>query len=289
MFVGLIWVSAFLISCNDFVIMVSTITWYFSRKTDHGEEGHSNVWEGFHWIYRYNGGTLAFGALVLSVVWVIRGFFEWLGEKLHEKTGENCCVRCCLACCMCCLDCTDRFIRYLTENAYIYCALSGDSFCPSALHSFMLMLKNSAKFAFVASVSNMFMYLAKISVSFLVVLTCWAIINAMKNGITELDEAFGPLFVIFLVSYIISAIFISVFHTSANTILQCFLVDRECAKKMGHVDAQHVPHTLLKFIEEYCKEEHLEVEGLPPSDKGEVAQTYEAPNADATLAEDSAA
>mmetsp|Transcript_24805 Transcript_24805/g.17505 ORF Transcript_24805/g.17505 Transcript_24805/m.17505 type:complete len:263 (-) Transcript_24805:792-1580(-) len=53
MFVGLIWVSAFIVSCNDFVIIVSTITWYFSKKTDHGEEGHSSVWQGFHWIYRY--------------------------------------------------------------------------------------------------------------------------------------------------------------------------------------------------------------------------------------------
>lgn len=168
---------------------------------------------------------------------------------MHEKSSENCCAKCMLATCLCCLDCTDRFIRYLTENAYIYSALSSDSFCTSALHSFMLMLKNSAKFAFVASVSDTFMILAKISVSFLVLLTCWAIMAAMKSGIAVEDESFGPLFVIFLVSYLVTSIFISIFHTSANTILQCFLVDRDIALQMGHMDAQHVPHTLIKFID----------------------------------------
>mmetsp|Transcript_34076 Transcript_34076/g.24583 ORF Transcript_34076/g.24583 Transcript_34076/m.24583 type:complete len:84 (+) Transcript_34076:1238-1489(+) len=82
MFVGFIWISFFLVACNDFVIIVSTITWYFSRKTDSGEEGHSKVWEGFYWIYRYNMGGLALGSAILSVVWIIRGLFEYLGDKL---------------------------------------------------------------------------------------------------------------------------------------------------------------------------------------------------------------
>mmetsp|Transcript_7105 Transcript_7105/g.9321 ORF Transcript_7105/g.9321 Transcript_7105/m.9321 type:complete len:220 (+) Transcript_7105:1233-1892(+) len=219
MFVGLIWIMFFLISSNDFVIIVSTITWYFSRKTDHGEEGHSSIWQGFHWIYRYNLGTLASGSLLLSFVWVIRGIFDYIGEKLHEKTSENCCAKCLISCCMCCVHCTDRFIRYLTENAYIYAAISGESFCSSALHSFILMLKNAAKFSFVSGVSNIFMYLAKIAISFCTVATCWAIMNAMSNEVLYLDSSFAPLLVIFLISYFVTAIFMSVFHTSANTIL----------------------------------------------------------------------
>jgi len=251
MFVGLIWIMFFLISSNDFVIIVSTITWYFSRKTDHGEEGHSSIWQGFHWIYRYNLGTLASGSLLLSFVWVIRGIFDYIGEKLHEKTSENCCAKCLISCCMCCVHCTDRFIRYLTENAYIYAAISGEAFCPSALHSFILILKNAAKFSFVSSVANIFMYLAKIAISFAVVMTSWAIMSAWNQGITYLDAGFGPLLVIFLISYLITAIFMSIFHTSSNTILQCFLVDRDIAMQQGHVDAQHTPHTLLRFLEKY--------------------------------------
>lgn len=272
MFFGFIWISFFLIACNDFVIIVSTITWYFSRKTDHGEEGQSSVWTGFHWIYRYNLGTLAVGSLILSVVWIIRGFFEYIGEKLVGKESENGCARCLLSCCKCCISCTDRFIRYLTENAYIYAAISGDSFCTSALHSFMLMLKNAAKFSFVSSVANVFMYLAKISISFCSVLTCWGIMSAMTNSVTELDNSFGPLLVIFLISYLTTAIFMSIFHTSANTILQCFIVDRDIAIQKGHVDAQHVPNSLLKFIDEYCKDNNIDKDEEKPAEQQKPAE-----------------
>eukprot|EP00352_Strombidinopsis_acuminata_P005097 CAMPEP_0176361200 /NCGR_PEP_ID=MMETSP0126-20121128/17576_1 /TAXON_ID=141414 ORGANISM="Strombidinopsis acuminatum, Strain SPMC142" /NCGR_SAMPLE_ID=MMETSP0126 /ASSEMBLY_ACC=CAM_ASM_000229 /LENGTH=84 /DNA_ID=CAMNT_0017716651 /DNA_START=1747 /DNA_END=2001 /DNA_ORIENTATION=- len=75
--------------------------------------------------------------------------------------------------------------------------------------------------------------------------------SAWNQGITYLDAGFGPLLVIFLISYLITAIFMSIFHTSSNTILQCFLVDRDIAMQQGHVDAQHTPHTLLRFLEKY--------------------------------------
>lgn len=174
---GLIWSISFLIACNDYIIIVSACTWYFSKKSDEGWEGHSQVWKGFQWIFKYNFGSLAFGSLVIAISAILRDIMEFIGEKMQEASGENCCVKCMISCCMCCVDCTDRFIRYLTENAYIYMALSGDGFCESALNSFCLMLKNAAKFSFVSSVSNTFMFLAKLSVSFLTTYTCWGIMQ----------------------------------------------------------------------------------------------------------------
>ena len=56
-------------------------------------------------------------------------------------------------------------MRYLTRNAYIYMAISSESFCSSALNAFILMLKNSAKFAFVEGFSDVFMFIAKICIS----------------------------------------------------------------------------------------------------------------------------
>mmetsp|Transcript_34076 Transcript_34076/g.24582 ORF Transcript_34076/g.24582 Transcript_34076/m.24582 type:complete len:95 (+) Transcript_34076:1646-1930(+) len=93
----------------------------------------------------------------------------------------------------------------------------------------MIVLKNARKFAFVSSVANIFMYLAKMAISLATVMTCWAIVSASSGNIVTLDDIFGPLLMIFLSSYLVCAIFMSIFHTSAITILQCFLVDREIA------------------------------------------------------------
>jgi len=113
----LIWVMGFIIACNDFVVIASAVTWYFSRKDipdDDGIPGDSEVMRAFKWCYRYHAGSLALGSFILMLVWIIHWLFEYLGKKLHDATAGNCCTKCMLCCCMCCLDCFDRFIRFLT-------------------------------------------------------------------------------------------------------------------------------------------------------------------------------
>lgn len=96
---------------------------------------------------------------------VIRGIFEYIGDKLSDAGANNGCTKCLLNCTRCCLDCFDRCLRFINMNAYIYCAIAGTPFCESAVHAFLLMLKNSAKFGFVNSIGAMFMFLAKAAVA----------------------------------------------------------------------------------------------------------------------------
>ena len=85
MYFGILWIIAFLMAANEFVTIVSTCTWYFSRKDipdDDGIPGDSEVWKGFWWSIRYHAGTLAFGSLLIAIVWTIRSIFEYIGEKV---------------------------------------------------------------------------------------------------------------------------------------------------------------------------------------------------------------
>ena len=116
MWFGIFWLVAFFICCNEFVIIVSTCTWYFSRKDipdDDGIPGDSNVMKGFIWSIRYHAGSLAFGSLILAIVWTIRAIFEYIGNKVEQASGGNAATRCLLGCIRCCLDCFDRFVRFL--------------------------------------------------------------------------------------------------------------------------------------------------------------------------------
>lgn len=226
---GFLWIITFLIACNEFVVIVSAITWYYSDKTeedDDGIPGDSDVSTGFKWTFRYHMGSLAFGSFILALVWIIRAIFEYIGEKMIDAAPGNGCTKCLVACIHCCLDCFDRFLRYLTRNAYIYMALSGESFCSSALNAFVLILKNHAKFAFVDGIADVFMFLAKFFIASATAALSWLLLNAM----TECQDVFFPLFVIFLLAYLIGSTFIAVFDISANTILQCYLLDKEIAQ-----------------------------------------------------------
>ena len=85
MYFGILWIIAFLMAANEFVTIVSTCTWYFSRKDipdDDGIPGDSEVWKGFWWSIRFHAGTLAFGSLLIAIVWTIRTIFEYIGEKV---------------------------------------------------------------------------------------------------------------------------------------------------------------------------------------------------------------
>ena len=92
---------------------------------------------------------------------------------------NNGCTKCLVGCIRCCLDCFDRFIRYINRNAYIYCALTGSSYCTSALNSFVLILKNAAKFGFVEGIAGCFMFIAKFFIAIMTTLVSYFLLGAM--------------------------------------------------------------------------------------------------------------
>jgi len=57
----------------------------------------------------------------------------------------------------------------------------------------------------------------------------------------------APVLVILVAAYIIASIFIGVFDAASNTILQCYLMDKD----MGTLDSEkHVPASLKGFLDE---------------------------------------
>ena len=213
-----LWVMAFCMAMNEFVIIVAGITWYYSDKEKEdldGIPGDSDVSVGMWWSIRYHLGTLAAGSLIQAIVWAIRIIFEYVAKKMEGAEGGNGCTKCLVGCIRCCLDCFDRFIRYINRNAYIYCALTGESYCTSAINSFILILKNAAKFGFVEGIAGCFMFIAKFFISIMTTLVSYFVMNAM----VKVSDPYGPLFVIFLLSYMVASIFIEIFDTGANTIL----------------------------------------------------------------------
>jgi len=112
-----VWVAFFLTSLNDYVTIVAAITWYFSDKTitdSDGIPGDSEVMLGFKWGFCYQLGSIAFGSLLLAVVWTIKTIMNYMAKKLEAASGENCCIKCLICCMMACVNCFDRFIRYIT-------------------------------------------------------------------------------------------------------------------------------------------------------------------------------
>ena len=138
-FFGALWYNALIIAIGQFMIIVSCSYWYFSVNSDQKD---ISVTRGLGWAFRYHGGSLAFGSLILAIVWMIKIMFEYMRKKLDGKVageaGKLMDFFICL--CRCCIDCLNRCIKFINRNAYIQIALTGDNFCVAAYNAFMLIL-----------------------------------------------------------------------------------------------------------------------------------------------------
>ena len=74
-------------------------------------------------------------------------------------------ANCIICCCRCVLDCIDRFIKFITKNAYIQIALNSKNFCQSAMEAFILVLKHADKFMAVSGLGGVFMLLGKMTIA----------------------------------------------------------------------------------------------------------------------------
>ena len=127
-------------------------------------------------------------------------------------------------------------------------AISGESFCSSALNAFILLLKNSAKFAFVEGFSEVFMFIAKFGIAVFSTVTSLII---MKYALADnpVSSPLIPGLIMLAIGFVISGIFVSIFDAASNTILQCYLIDKDVAKQ-HNLEPTHVPKTLAKFLQD---------------------------------------
>lgn len=76
-----------------------------------------SVTRGFGYLVRYHLGTVAFGALIIGIVRLVRAILSFIQN--HLKHYDNSCVKGILWCCQCCLWCFECALKFLTRNAYI--------------------------------------------------------------------------------------------------------------------------------------------------------------------------
>uniref|UniRef100_A0A8I3PRX1 Choline transporter-like protein n=1 Tax=Canis lupus familiaris TaxID=9615 RepID=A0A8I3PRX1_CANLF len=111
---------------------------------------------------RYHTGSLAFGALILAIVQIIRVMLEYLDQRLKGKAHQWLALFL-MTCLKCCFWCLEKFIRFLNRNAYIMIAsIYGTNFCTSARNAFFLLMRNIIRVAVLDKVTDFLFLLGKL-------------------------------------------------------------------------------------------------------------------------------
>jgi len=214
------WTSAFILAIGEIIIALTISRWYFTR--DKRRIGQCTIF-GSACQARYHIGTAAFGSFIIALVQIIRAMVAKLQKKAREldnKIGEAL-----LCCCQCVLWCFEKFIRFLNKNAYIQTAIFGTPFCTSAREAFSLIVRNAGKVASISYVSTLVLFVGKIFISSLTTGAAYVYID--HNMGSKLYSTAGPCLLVFVASYYIGGMFLSIFDMSTSTILHCFVADEE--------------------------------------------------------------
>ncbi|XP_048004473.1 uncharacterized protein LOC125240570 isoform X5 [Leguminivora glycinivorella] len=235
---GCCWAMFFISGCADMILAGAFSKWYWTfdkRKVP--------FWTLTAAIYRtvcFHLGTVAFGALIIAIVRVIRIMLEYIDHKL--KKFDNPFTRCILCCCKCCFWCLESFLKFINKNAYIMCAVHGKNFCTSARDAFSLLMRNIIRVVVLDKVTDFIFFLSKlllsIGVGFAVYyLMEWKLVYEVTQG-ERLHSNYVPAILLGVATYLISTIFFNVYAMAVDTLFLCFLED--CERNDGSSEKKYL-------------------------------------------------
>eukprot|EP00331_Platyophrya_macrostoma_P009145 CAMPEP_0176426544 /NCGR_PEP_ID=MMETSP0127-20121128/12006_1 /TAXON_ID=938130 /ORGANISM="Platyophrya macrostoma, Strain WH" /LENGTH=229 /DNA_ID=CAMNT_0017807833 /DNA_START=437 /DNA_END=1126 /DNA_ORIENTATION=+ len=195
-------------------------------------------------------GSIAFGSLIIALVFIVRVIIQYCHEKLKEvgeKTGTNKVQDVAFKCINCCIECFERFIRFITRHAYIQIAMTGKSFCASAQEAFFLALRNGVRFAAVESIGSFFIFFGEFCITLVAMILSYVAVLKIHAFSANLFSGVLPIIIVGCIGYLISSTFMVIYGIAADAIIHCFCMDEEI-----HTSSRYAPPLLREFIDTHA-------------------------------------
>ena len=250
---GTLWCNALLGAIGVFLIASSTCMWYYSHGP--GQDLHFPILRSLGRVFRYHLGSLAFGSLILAIIQFAELAMEVVKNQVSSSGADkNKLVENVLTCVQCCLACLERIVKFLNKNAYIQIALRGRNFCMASKDGFELVWSNPLRFGVVGGIGSVIMFIGKLLIS---AGTTALHVGGVHVQRVDLDGINDPSFVgkhamtqvVFVFSFVVASVFMSVYELAMDTLLVCFIVDETNQKDEGKATAKHAPEELLALMD----------------------------------------
>ncbi|XP_033869239.1 choline transporter-like protein 1 [Acipenser ruthenus] len=215
-FVGLIWISEFILACQQMTVAGAVVTYYFTRDKANLT---LPILESVFRLLRYHIGTVAKGSFIITLVKIPRLILMYIHSQLKGK--ENACARCILKTCICCLWCLEKCLNYLNQNAYAATAINSTNFCTSARDAFVILVENALRVAAINTIGDFVLFLGKVLI---VCTTGFAGVLAL-NYQRDYTVWVLPLIIVGLFAFLVAHCFLSIFEIVVDVLFLCFAID----------------------------------------------------------------
>lgn len=215
--VGLVWISEFILACQQMTIAGAVVTYYFTRDKSHLP--FMPILGSVNRLLRYHLGTVAKGAFIITLVKVPRMILMYIHSQLKGK--ENACARCMLKSCICCLWCLEKCLSYLNQNAYTATAINSTNFCTSAKDAFVILVENVLRVATINTVGDFVLFLGKILIVCSTGLAGVMLLNYQRDYTVWVL----PLIIVCLFAFLVAHCFLSIYEMVVDVLFLCFAID----------------------------------------------------------------
>ncbi|XP_063977227.1 choline transporter-like protein 1 isoform X2 [Diachasmimorpha longicaudata] len=247
--------AEFYLGCQHMVVAGAVARWFFTRDK---KRLSLPVTRSTCCLLRFHLGTVAFGAMIIGVVRLLRAMIAFVQNRL--KGYDNGFVNGILWCCQCCMWCFECCLKFLTRNAYIETAIYGCSFCTGGKKAFRALSDNILRVAAINSVGDFVLFLGKVLVVALTVL-CGVYLIQKKDG---LHHPWVPIAIAGVFAFLVAHCFISIYEMIIDTIFLCFCED--CARNDGISRPYFMSRGLMEFVENSKKAlKHLDSQPSSPT------------------------
>jgi len=92
-------------------------------------------------------GSIAFGALLIALLWIVRIVFEFINNQVDRMSKGNSCVKAAMCLCRCVVWCFTSILIYLTDSAFLHMGMEGTHFLRSCAEAADLKKRHMGGFA----------------------------------------------------------------------------------------------------------------------------------------------
>jgi hypothetical protein len=216
-----------------------------SKTKDMKWQGNHPIWQAVKRTYRFHIGSLAVGSFLIAVCQLIRTIIWYIDNQTKALQKTNVMLRMMFKVIHCCMWCFEKFLRFFTEDAYIVIAMRGYTFCQAGREVILIIMQNMKQLAVATIVSKFICLLGKVFISLSAMQVAYFMIRASVPE-DELSSVFVPLLVTVLMAFFMSSAFLQVYALTMNTILICFVEDRQVHKECP--EKAHYPRALYSVL-----------------------------------------
>ena len=207
--------------------------WYFSewniekngkvRGYDTAELSYSPIIETFARILRFHMGSLAFGALIITLIRILRAIVTYIEAKTRK--AQNPMTKCLFCCIQCCLKCFQCIFDRVSKEGFIFTSIYGTAYCYSSFQALKLLLHNIGRVTLVEGVSHYTELFGRMAISSLNTGFAVLIMYYLPYYETNISSFLFPAVIIFVISWMIASFFMMVLQVAVDSIFLCFLID----------------------------------------------------------------